>query len=65
MELMAQCVMTSGIIGMPLWSADSLDSPLLVSYESCMMIFISEKIGFLLYYADLQTQHHLTNDCDT
>ena len=32
-EGMAQCVMTSGTIRMPLWSADSLDSPHMVSNE--------------------------------
>ena len=32
-EGMAQCVMTSGTIRMPLWSADSLDSLLMVSNE--------------------------------
>ena len=35
---MAQCVMTPGIIRMLLWSADSLGSPLMVSYEIYMMI---------------------------
>ena len=64
MEDMGLFAMTYGGIRMPLWSADNWDSLLLVSYGSCMMIFISEKIGFLLYYANLQTTH-LTNVCDT